>query len=141
MLRKIRIILAAVFFAGITLMLLDFTGALHAWLGWMAKVQFLPAVMALNVAVIAALIVLTLLFGRVYCSVICPLGVFQDCVAHISVARKRRRKNKNCHRRGKGCGRLFRGAEVDYCDERKGKHRHQAKRLVRFFKEKRFCEF
>ena len=93
MLRKIRIILAAVFFAGITLMLLDFTGALHLWLGWMAKVQFLPAVLALNVAVIAALIVLTLVFGRVYCSVICPLGVFQDCVAHISVARKRRRKN------------------------------------------------
>jgi len=93
MLRKLRIVLAAIFFAGITLLLLDFSGALHGWLGWMAKIQFLPAVMALNVAVIAALILLTLLFGRVYCSVICPLGVFQDCVAHISVARKSRLKN------------------------------------------------
>ena len=93
MLKRIRIFLGILFFAGITLLLLDFTGALHAWLGWMAKIQFLPAVMALNVAVIVALVILTLLFGRVYCSVICPLGVFQDGIAHISVARKRRRKN------------------------------------------------
>lgn len=93
MLKKIRIALAVVFWLGITLLLLDFTGALHGWLGWMAKVQLLPAVLALNVAVIAGLILLTLLFGRVYCSVICPLGVFQDAVSHIRVKAKRRRKN------------------------------------------------
>lgn len=89
MLRKIRIILACVFFIGITLLFLDFTGTLHAWLGWMAKVQFLPAVMALNAAVVALLVAVTLLFGRVYCSVICPLGVFQDIVSHL---RSRNRK-------------------------------------------------
>ena len=81
MLRKIRIILASVFFIGVTLLFLDFTGTIHAWLGWMAKVQFLPAVMALNFGVIAALLILTLLFGRVYCSVICPLGVMQDLIS------------------------------------------------------------
>ena len=90
MLRKIRIALAVVFWLGVTLLFLDFTGALHGWLGWMAKVQFLPAVLALNVAVIVGLILLTLVFGRVYCSVICPLGVFQDGVAHLNVARKRK---------------------------------------------------
>ena len=94
MLRKIRIALAVLFWLGITLLLLDFTGALHGWLGWMAKVQFLPAVMALNVAVIVGLVLLTLVFGRVYCSVICPLGVFQDGVAHLNVARKRKNKNR-----------------------------------------------
>ena len=92
MLKKLRIILAMLFWTGITLLLLDFTGALHGWLGWMAKVQFLPAVLALNAAVIVALILLTLLFGRIYCSVICPLGVFQDGVAHVSAARARRKK-------------------------------------------------
>lgn len=75
MLRKIRIVFATIFFIGITLLFLDITGATHAWLGWMAKVQFLPALMALNVGVIAILVVLTLVMGRVYCSVICPLGV------------------------------------------------------------------
>ena len=94
MLRKIRIALAVLFWLGITLLLLDFTGALHGWLGWMAKIQFLPAVMALNVAVIVGLVLLTLVFGRVYCSVICPLGVFQDGVAHLNVARKRKNKNR-----------------------------------------------
>ncbi len=94
MLKKLRVCLAVVLWAGITLLFLDFTGALHGWLGWMAKIQFLPAVMALNAAVIAGLVLLTLVCGRVYCSVICPLGVFQDGVAHINVARKRRRKNR-----------------------------------------------
>lgn len=49
----------------------------------MAKLQFLPACLALNVAVIIGLVLLTLAFGRVYCSVICPLGVFQDGVSRI----------------------------------------------------------
>ena len=89
MLKKIRTILAAVFFILITLLFLDFTGTLHHWLGWMAKIQFLPAVMALNVVVVVALIALTLVFGRIYCSVICPLGVFQDILARL-----RRKKNK-----------------------------------------------
>ena len=83
MLRKIRIILASIFFIGVTLLFLDFTGTLHAWLGWMAKVQFLPAVLAMNFAVIAGLVILTLLFGRLYCSVICPMGVMQDVISWI----------------------------------------------------------
>jgi ferredoxin len=76
-------------FVGITLLFLDFTGTLHTWLGWMAKIQLLPAVMALNVVVIVALAVLTLVFGRIYCSVICPLGILQDVLARL-----RRKKNK-----------------------------------------------
>ena len=94
MLKKIRVLLAFLFWTGITLLLLDASGVLHGWLGWMAKIQFLPAVLALNAAVIAGLILLTLLFGRIYCSVICPLGVFQDAVAHVSVARKRQKKDR-----------------------------------------------
>ncbi len=88
MLRKIRIILAALCFIAVTLLFLDFTGTIHLWFGWLAKIQFLPAVLALNVAVIAGLLVLTLLFGRIYCSVICPLGVFQDCVSNLNSRRK-----------------------------------------------------
>ena len=90
-LNRIRRFLAAVFFLLITLLFLDFTGTLHGFLGWMAKVQFLPAVLAVNVVVIIALIVLTLIFGRIYCSVICPLGVFQDVVAWIAGKRKKNR--------------------------------------------------
>lgn len=91
MLRKLRIAIAAVFFIGITLL---FVGIGQQWWGWMAKIQFLPAALALNVAVLAGLILLTLLFGRVYCSVICPLGILQDISAYIRREAGKRIKGK-----------------------------------------------
>lgn len=91
MLRKIRLSCALVVFTLITGLFLDFTGALHAWLGWLAKIQFLPALLALNAGVVFLLAVLTLVFGRIYCSVICPLGVFQDVVSWLSGQRKKKR--------------------------------------------------
>lgn len=90
-LRRLRVTLAAVFFTLITLLFLDFTGTLHTWLGWLAKIQFLPALLALNVGVVVALVLLTLVFGRIYCSVVCPLGVMQDVVSWISGRRKKRK--------------------------------------------------
>lgn len=80
MLRKIRLAAAALFFAGITLL---FVGIGHQWWGWMAKLQFLPSCMALNFAATAFVLLLTLVFGRIYCSVICPMGVFQDLVIRV----------------------------------------------------------
>ena len=91
MLRTIRLTLAIVFFVLITLLFLDFTGALHTWFGWMAKIQFLPAVLGLNIGIILLLVILTLVCGRVYCSVICPLGVFQDIISWLSGKRKKNR--------------------------------------------------
>lgn len=98
MLRKVRIALALVFFIGITLLFLDFSGTLYAWLGWMSRVQFLPALLATNVAVLLFLVMLTLVFGRIYCSVICPMGVMQDIIAWLgkrknTVAMAFQRKN------------------------------------------------
>jgi ferredoxin len=77
MLRKIRIALAAFFFIGITLL---FVGIGHDWWGWMVKLQFLPSALALNLVVVAIILLACFLFGRVYCSTICPMGVFQDIV-------------------------------------------------------------
>ena len=86
---KLRITFALFFFIFITLLFLDFTGTIHQWFGWMAKVQFLPALLALNIGIIVGLLALTLVFGRLYCSIICPLGVFQDAVSRIN-----RKRNK-----------------------------------------------
>lgn len=49
MLRTIRLTAAIVCFTLVTLLFLDFTGTLHTWFGWLAKIQFLPAVLALNI--------------------------------------------------------------------------------------------
>lgn len=73
-----RRILAVVSIMLVSGLFLDFTGTWQAAFGWMAKIQFLPALLSLNLLVIACLIILTLLFGRLYCSVICPLGIMQD---------------------------------------------------------------
>ncbi len=91
MLRRIRLILALVCFVLITLLFLDFTGTVHRWFGWLAKIQLLPALLALNVGVVVLLVALTLLFGRVYCSVICPLGVMQDIFGYFG---KKSKKNR-----------------------------------------------
>jgi polyferredoxin len=78
-------------FIGITLLFLDFTETMHSWFSWMPKLQFLEAVLALNVLVIVLLVVLTLIFGRMYCSVICPLGVMQDIIGWLG---KKAKKNR-----------------------------------------------
>ena len=91
MLRKIRIILATVMFIGITWLFVDFTGTAYHWFGWMPKLQFLEAVLALNVAVVIGLVVLTLILGRIYCSVICPLGIMQDLFGWLG---KKVKKNR-----------------------------------------------
>ncbi|MGI6572299.1 MAG: 4Fe-4S dicluster domain-containing protein [Fermentimonas sp.] len=89
MLKKIRVALSILLFSLITLYFLDFRGFLPRGLQWLTEIQFVPALLALNVAVLIGLLLLTLLFGRVYCSFICPMGVYQDMVAWIS-----RRVNK-----------------------------------------------
>ena len=78
-------------FVAVTLLFLDFTGTLQHWLGWTAKIQLVPAILALNFVVIAALVIITLIFGRIYCSVICPLGVMQDLISWIHCKRKKNR--------------------------------------------------
>ena len=93
MLRKIRITAASIFFVLITMLFLDFTGVFHRCFGWIAKIQFIPALLAVHVVIIVTLVILTLLFGRLYCAVICPLGTFQDAVSNIS-GRRKGKKNR-----------------------------------------------
>lgn len=91
MLKKVRQIAAVISIILLTLLFLDFTGTVHRWFGWMAKIQFLPALLSLNLIIIVGLIILTLIFGRLYCSVICPLGIMQDGFAWLG---KKSKKNR-----------------------------------------------
>ena len=55
----------------------------------LARWQFVPSVLgtlsgaAVSAVILGVLLLLTLLFGRVYCSFICPLGILQDIVFRI----------------------------------------------------------
>ena len=91
MLRKIRICLQVVIMVLVTVLLLGIGFRVHLWAGWVAKIQFLPALLALNFGVLALLIVATLVFGRIYCSVVCPLGIMQDFFSWLGGKAKKNR--------------------------------------------------
>lgn len=99
LLRTTRIVLATLFFAAVTLLFLGVGWQFNLWFAWVAKVQFLPALMALDFVVLAILIVLTLIFGRLYCSVICPLGVMQDIFSWFGRREKRNRYSYSSEKR------------------------------------------
>ena len=90
--------------AAATWLFVDTSGIAAAHLNWIAKIQFLPALMAGSIITVIVLLVATLLLGRVYCSVICPLGLLQDLIARVGRAAKKNRytysKAKNILRWG-----------------------------------------
>lgn len=96
MLKIIRILLALLSIIAITLLFLDFTGTARTLWPWLAKIQLMPAILAGNILAVALIIIGTLLFGRIYCSIICPLGIFQDVINRIRqyVGKKNKRKNR-----------------------------------------------
>ncbi len=82
-LRILRIALAAFFLVALTAAFVDFTGTAARWFGWTAKLQLWPSALAFSAATIVAIVACTLLFGRVYCSVVCPLGILQDVLIFL----------------------------------------------------------
>jgi len=84
MLRKLRIALALVAFAVLTFFFLDFSRLLPESVQVIAKIQFVPALISLSLGFVLLLLLLTLVFGRIYCSVICPLGIYQDVISRLA---------------------------------------------------------
>jgi len=92
-LKKIRIALAVLMLSLITFYFLDFANVLPTGFKVLTEIQFLPALLAGSLLVVLILILLTFLFGRIYCSVICPLGIFQDVISWFSRSFKRKKKH------------------------------------------------
>lgn len=84
MLRKIRIGLSVLMLALTTFYFLDFAGLLPESFSLVARIQLVPALLSLSLLTVLVLVVLTLLLGRIYCSVICPMGIFQDVINWLS---------------------------------------------------------
>jgi len=92
MLKKIRVTLSVILFSLITLYFLDFRDLLPPGLHFLAEIQLIPALLALNLIILLSLLALTLIFGRVYCSSICPMGIYQDIVSWLSKRLIKRKK-------------------------------------------------
>ncbi len=86
--RKLRIFVASCCFIAICLLFVDLSGILHEHLAFLAKIQLVPAILSGCLLTLCAFLGLSLLFGRVYCSTICPLGILQDLLAKCKKKRK-----------------------------------------------------
>ncbi|MGX8689270.1 MAG: 4Fe-4S dicluster domain-containing protein [Bacteroidaceae bacterium] len=82
MLRKIRTAVAIIVIAILSFGFIDFAGIIDN--PWLQKIQFGPALLSLSIVTLVSLIAATLLLGRLYCSVVCPLGIFQDLFNWLS---------------------------------------------------------
>ncbi len=96
-LKGLRIGIALFFFLSTSCFFLDFTNHLipGKFLG-LLQLQLVPAVLSGAFLTVLFICVLTLLFGRVYCAVICPSGILQDIFIRLS---KRGKSKKNKHKR------------------------------------------
>lgn len=93
-LKKIRQVLAIISFVLLTFFFLDFTRLIPVNRMPLADIQFVPALLAHSLIITGILLLMTLLFGRIYCSVICPLGIFQDLIYRIGKRIRPKKKNK-----------------------------------------------
>jgi len=86
-LKIIRLIIGIVTLILLTAFFVDISGILPHRLHILAHLQFIPAILlaiANTPIYLIILIILVLLFGRLYCSILCPLGVFQDTTNWIA---------------------------------------------------------
>ena len=90
-LKKVRVVISLTFFLSIVVLFLDLTFSIpENFSDYPLYLQFIPSLLKfLSLWSIAAggfivILLLTILFGRVYCSSVCPLGVLQDIVNYIS---------------------------------------------------------
>lgn len=98
-LKKIRVTVSLIFLVATTLVFVDYRNMLpEKLISGIVYLQFVPSLLKfislVSIAVLGFIVVsvLTLLFGRVYCSTICPLGILQDVISWIARKFKKRKK-------------------------------------------------
>ena len=93
-LKVLRVILAIIVFTPILLIFIDFVDILPDSVARLLDWQLMPAILGIEATIIIILFLLTLLFGRIYCSVICPAGILQDIFNRISCIGKKKKNGK-----------------------------------------------
>ncbi len=83
--RRARAVVAAAMLASVTSAFLGARGCAFA-----ARIQLVPALLSLNAVALAALAAVVAVRARLYCEVLCPLGIAQDLVRWLARKRVRR---------------------------------------------------
>lgn len=90
-LKPLRVAVSLIFLVSITFIFIDFRQLLpSSWYDVITYFQFVPSIFKfigfaglLSVGFLV-IILLTVFYGRVYCSAICPFGIIQDVISYIS---------------------------------------------------------
>jgi len=86
-LKRGRVLVSLILFLTITASFIYLTNRSAPGLFYVLKFQFVPSLLGVftgGLIFFVFLMVLTLLFGRVYCSTLCPLGIYQDIVTRVA---------------------------------------------------------
>jgi polyferredoxin len=95
-LKQLRVAVALIVFSLLTFFMIDFSGSFPEKYMFLTRIQLVPALLAGSITVLAGLFILTLLVGRLYCSVLCPLGIYQDIITWIRKRFKPRMRQRYC---------------------------------------------
>ena len=92
-LKGVRVLLALLLFIPILLFFVDFSGSLPSAIHHLLEAQVMPAVMWTMWGILLFHLLFTLVFGRLYCSTLCPAGVLQDIINNLlcRVSKKEKR--------------------------------------------------
>ncbi|MDR1959994.1 MAG: 4Fe-4S binding protein [Planctomycetaceae bacterium] len=88
--KLLRVFFALISFGAVTFFFLAITDITNSDQHWvkifrlMPDFQIMPALISPMIQVLAVWTGVTILFGRLYCSFFCPLGILQDIVSRIS---------------------------------------------------------
>lgn len=99
-LKFFRVVISLLFFFGISIIFLDIKSYVPvAMIDYLLYLQFTPSLIdfILSISFTGAgfifILILTILFGRVYCSALCPLGTLQDIFNYFSGRIKKKKRN------------------------------------------------
>lgn len=73
----------------VTLLWIEYSDLLLRPLGWVSRAQVFPVATGLSLGMVVFWLLVTLIFGRVYCSSVCPLGTWLDIVGHAGRSTRR----------------------------------------------------
>jgi ferredoxin len=100
-LKKVRVVVSLLMFVPAAFLFLDLKGALPpGFVAVLTALQAGPALVASATSVgwglagLVCIVLLTLTFGRIYCSTLCPLGTLQDLIGRLNRTRNSRRRFK-----------------------------------------------
>ena len=91
-LKILRVLLAILFFIPFLLYFVLPSNKLPVYLKTLGQIQLLPAILNGLFIWVGVLMLITLFFGRIYCSVLCPAGVLQDIINRLYCIGKKKKK-------------------------------------------------